>query len=93
MMRWQLHDWPGNVRELKNVAERFTLGLDDGLPQPPAGADSLASRMVRAERGYIEEALRGAGGQVIRAAEQLGLPRKTLYDKIARHGIDQNAFR
>ncbi|ALL71448.1 Two component, Sigma-54 Specific, central transcriptional regulator of acidic amino acid uptake (plasmid) [Paraburkholderia caribensis MBA4] len=93
MMRWQLHDWPGNVRELKNVAERFTLGLDDGLPQPPAGADSLASRMVRAERGYIEEALRSAGGQVIKAAEQLGLPRKTLYDKITRHGIDPNAFR
>ncbi|MBN3762088.1 sigma-54 dependent transcriptional regulator [Burkholderia sp. Ac-20365] len=93
MMRWQLHDWPGNVRELKNVAERFSLGLDDGLPQPPAGADSLASRMVRAERTYIEDALRNAGGQVIKAAEQLGLPRKTLYDKITRHGIDPNAFR
>ncbi|WP_109481025.1 sigma-54 dependent transcriptional regulator [Paraburkholderia sp. C35] len=93
MMRWQLHDWPGNVRELKNVAERFSLGLDDGLPQPPMGADSLAARMVRAERSYIEDALRNAGGQVIKAAEQLGLPRKTLYDKITRHGIDPNAFR
>lgn len=93
MMRWQLHDWPGNVRELKNVAERFCLGVDDGLPQPPAGSDSLASRMVRAERAYIEEALRNAGGQVIKAAELLGLPRKTLYDKITRHGIDATAFR
>ncbi|KVQ19996.1 sigma-54-dependent transcriptional regulator [Burkholderia ubonensis] len=93
MMRWQLHDWPGNVRELKNVAERFCLGVDDGLPQPPAGADSLASRMVRAERVCIEEALRNAGGQVIRAAEALGLPRKTLYDKITRHGIDATVYR
>jgi two-component system, NtrC family, C4-dicarboxylate transport response regulator DctD len=49
--------------------------------------------MVRAERGYIEEALRSAGGQMIRAAEQLGLPRETPYDKITRHGIDPNAFR
>ncbi|MDY7804248.1 sigma-54-dependent transcriptional regulator [Burkholderia stagnalis] len=93
MMRWQLHDWPGNVRELKNVAERFCLGVDDGLPQRPAGADSLASRMARAERACIEEALRHAGGQVIMAAEALGLPRKTLYDKIARHGIDTTTFR
>ncbi|HDR8860309.1 TPA: sigma-54-dependent Fis family transcriptional regulator [Burkholderia territorii] len=93
MMRWQLHDWPGNVRELKNVAERFCLGVDDGLPQPPAGADSLASRMVRAERVCIEEALRNAGGQITRAAEALGLPRKTLYDKITRHGIDATVYR
>ncbi|WP_175813683.1 sigma-54-dependent transcriptional regulator [Burkholderia contaminans] len=93
MIRWQLHDWPGNVRELKNVAERFCLGVDDGLSQPPVGAESLASRMARAEGACIEEALRLAGGQVIRAAETLGLPRKTLYDKIARHGIDTTTFR
>ncbi|VBR69982.1 C4-dicarboxylate transport transcriptional response regulator [Burkholderia pseudomallei] len=93
MMRWQLYDWPGNVRELKNTAERFCLGLEDGLPRSPAGFDSLASRMVSAERAYIEEALRNAGGQVAKAAELLGLPRKTLYDKITRHGIDMTAFR
>ncbi|WP_175924240.1 sigma-54-dependent transcriptional regulator [Burkholderia latens] len=93
MMRWRLHDWPGNVRELKNVAERYCLGIDDGLPQPPAGADSLASRMARAERACIEEALRNAGGKIIRAAEALRLPCKTLYDKMARHGIDVAEFR
>jgi len=92
MMRWQLHDWPGNVRELKNVAERFSLGLDDGLQQPADGADSLAARMARAECAFIEEALRSADGQISRAAELLGVPRKTLYDKIARHRIDSRAF-
>ncbi|CAN7594738.1 sigma-54 dependent transcriptional regulator [Trinickia sp. LjRoot230] len=93
MARWQAHDWPGNVRELKNVAERFCLGLDDGLIQPASNAGSLEARMARAERACIEEALRAADGQVMRAAELLDLPRKTLYDKIARHGIDVNAFR
>lgn len=93
MARWQAYDWPGNVRELKNVAERFSLGLDDGLPQPAPDAGSLEARMARAERACIEEALRNAEGQVMRAAELLDLPRKTLYDKISRHGIDVNAFR
>ncbi|MGF6604631.1 two-component system C4-dicarboxylate transport response regulator DctD [Paraburkholderia sp. GAS448] len=92
MMRWQLHDWPGNVRELKNVAERFCLGLDDGLQQPADGADSLSARMARAECAFIEEALRSANGQISRAADLLGVPRKTLYDKIARHAIDSRAF-
>jgi two-component system C4-dicarboxylate transport response regulator DctD len=93
MARWQAYDWPGNVRELKNIAERFSLGLDDGLPQPAHDAGSLEARMARAERACIEEALRSADGQVLRAAELLDVPRKTLYDKIARHGIDVNAFR
>lgn len=93
MARWQAYDWPGNVRELKNVAERFSLGLDDGLPQPAPNAGSLEARMARAERACIEEALRSTEGQVMRAAELLDLPRKTLYDKISRHGIDVNAFR
>jgi two-component system, NtrC family, C4-dicarboxylate transport response regulator DctD len=94
MARWRMHDWPGNVRELKNVAERFCLGLDDdGLIQPAPDAGSLEARMARAERACIKEALCAAQGQVQRAAELLELPRKTLYDKIARHGIDVNVFR
>lgn len=93
MARWQMHDWPGNVRELRNVAERCCLGLDDGLQQPAPDASSLEARMARAERACIEEALRTAEGHVQRAAELLALPRKTLYDKIARHGIDVSAFR
>ncbi|MBM3117658.1 sigma-54-dependent transcriptional regulator [Jeongeupia naejangsanensis] len=95
LARWQAYDWPGNVRELKNVAERFCLGLPEGTPKlagdiAPA---TLAVQVDRAEKRIIEGALRDTGGQVTRAAEALGLPRKTLYDKLARHGIDPDAFR
>nr|WP_246237373.1 helix-turn-helix domain-containing protein [Halovulum dunhuangense] len=45
------------------------------------------------EKYLIERALRVQGGRVAAVAEALGLPRKTLYDKLKRHGIDPSAFR
>ncbi|GAB2181383.1 sigma-54 dependent transcriptional regulator [Denitratisoma sp. agr-D3] len=104
MLRWQGYDWPGNVRELKNVAERFCLGLPDGVgsgANAPIGAGassglvgaSLAERLEQAERGFIEAALAESKGQVAKAAELLQVPRKTLYDKLARLGIEAESFR
>ncbi len=49
--------------------------------------------MDRHERGLIRDELIMAGGDVRVAAEALGTPRKTLYDKIARHGLDPNDYR
>ncbi|MEM8753467.1 MAG: sigma-54 dependent transcriptional regulator [Pseudomonadota bacterium] len=93
--RLMAHDWPGNVRELKNAAERFACGLglaigEDEGETPPA---TLAARMEAFERRVIEEALAAASGRVAAAAEALGLPRKTLYDKLARHGLAGADFR
>jgi two-component system C4-dicarboxylate transport response regulator DctD len=93
LFRWQHHDWPGNVRELKAVAERLCLGVGDGLAGLAAPAVSLAARLENYERGLIREALRAVRGNVAEAAERLHLPRKTLYDKLARHGLDPDAFR
>ncbi len=93
LFRWQHHDWPGNVRELKAVAERLCLGVGDGLAGLAAPAVSLAARLENYERGLIREALRAVRGNVAEAAERLHLPRKTLYDKLARHGLDPEAFR
>jgi two-component system C4-dicarboxylate transport response regulator DctD len=53
----------------------------------------LAARVDAAEKGYIEAALAACGGQVAKAAERLQLPKKTLYDKLHRHGIDPERFR
>ncbi len=92
--RWMARRWPGNVRELRNAVERHVLGL----PEPeahtsasPAGAapsrSALPERVHAFERETIERALVAAGGSVREAADALGLPRKTLYDKIAKLGI------
>ncbi|KQP93779.1 Fis family transcriptional regulator [Methylobacterium sp. Leaf113] len=89
------HDWPGNVRELGHFAERFALGLADLERSAPEAvtAGTLADQVDRFERSLIREELIMAGGDVRMAAESLGTPRKTLYDKIARHGLTPTDYR
>jgi len=100
------HDWPGNVRELAHYAERVALGLaaldaapeppvQDGLDAPADGADglSLPERVEAFEAAEIRAALAATRGDVQAAVRRLGIPRKTFYDKLRRHGIDQGAYR
>lgn len=96
LARWQQHSWPGNVRELKNVADRWALGLPDGLPGaslPDPNGGSLAEQVDAAERALIIAALQRSGGNVVATAEALHTPRKTLYDKLTRHGIVPEHYR
>ena len=84
------HDWPGNVRELQNAAERFALGLDLGLgeqlPELPADGN-LAARVEAFERSLIAAELARGHGSLRSLAEALGVPRKTLHDKLKKHGL------
>ena len=93
--RWMAHDWPGNVRELKNLADRWALGLSDTLTSIalPTAFDSLSRQVDMAEKAIIEIALRQCAGNVAQAAELLQTPKKTLYDKLARHAILPDVFR
>ena len=88
--------WPGNVRELRNVADRVVLGLPLGEPGTNHGsstARSLDEQMAMFERHVIEEALSRCGGRAVLASERLGVPKKTLYDKMKRLGISTEEFR
>jgi two-component system C4-dicarboxylate transport response regulator DctD len=88
--------WPGNVRELRNVADRLVLGLPLGEPGTNHGlapARSLDEQMAMFERHVIEEALSRCGGRAVLASERLGVPKKTLYDKMKRLGISTEGFR
>ncbi|KXB30695.1 Fis family transcriptional regulator [Dechloromonas denitrificans] len=96
LARWAAHDWPGNVRELKNVADRWALGLPDALravAAPEAASQSLAEQVDAAEKRAIESALHSCAGNVAQTAELLQTPKKTLYDKLTRHGIVAEQFR
>lgn len=88
------HEWPGNIRELAHFAERFVLGVLNG---PAASAEagqalSLPQRMERYEAEVIRQTLAAHGGEVKATLAALGLPRKTFYDKLQRHGIDRQTY-
>ena len=93
--RLNTHDWPGNVRELSHFAERIALGVAEMELRQPDAADSdatLPQRIERYEAQLIREALAFNKGDVQRTIEALGIPRKTFYDKLNRHGIDRASF-
>ena len=99
------YDWPGNVRELRNAAERCVLLGGDcpldlqQLLKVEADADggdvrSTLPYMVECfERSLIEQALTTNRGSIKDSMLALGIPRKTLYDKMQKYGLDKSRFK
>ncbi|WP_370661589.1 sigma-54-dependent transcriptional regulator [Massilia aquatica] len=93
MRQWQAAEWPGNVRELRNFAERLVLGIvatpaPAPLVDPPGeNALSLPQQLDAYERELISRKLDAVDGNVSTAADQLGIPRKTLYDKLKKYQL------
>lgn len=96
--------WPGNVRELKGVVEHGVLmAKTDTLERSDFPAYILDSESVawgfaaratrrptldEVEKGYIERVLRDVGGNQTRAAEILGISRKSLWQRRRRYDIE-----
>ena len=95
-------DWPGNVRELRNVLERASLFADGttlgvrelqvSLRAPRAASEPPVRRAPRltleeVERAHIAGVMEEVDGRVERAAEWLGIPRSTLYERLRRYGL------
>lgn len=91
------NDWPGNVRELRNVADRFVLGLpgarDSGADGEAAPQLTLTQQMDMIEKTLIEQALKQHNGRPQLICDALGIGKKTLYDKLHRHGIVIDDYR
>jgi transcriptional regulator with PAS, ATPase and Fis domain len=95
------YSWPGNVRELENTIERLALFsrgrtiAEEDLPEKfretkPRGEDSLFEglpSLEEIERRYLLHVLSRVGGNRTRAAEILGIDRRTLYRMLERHGV------
>ncbi|MGU3401526.1 sigma-54-dependent transcriptional regulator [Brucellaceae bacterium D45D] len=89
------HDWPGNVRELAHFADRAALGVPQNMQAatPASTDDPLPKRLERFEATLIRETLAAHNGNVQATIEALGIPRKTFYDKMQRHGINRQDYR
>jgi two-component system C4-dicarboxylate transport response regulator DctD len=87
------HYWPGNVRELRNVADRFVLGLLDESVSVLSGRAfpkvSLGNQIHRFERVLIEDALAEHHGNATLVCRSLGIPKRTLYDKMRKLATEE----
>lgn len=93
----EAHNWPGNVRELENAVKRAVIMADGnqitrediGLDHLEGTANFIDLRLVReeAERRAVATAVSRADGNMVRAAEILGISRPTLYDLMHRLGL------
>jgi DNA-binding NtrC family response regulator len=95
-------DWPGNVRELQHAVERAValasaelLLPHDFTPPAPPGDDGGAPRLPQdsmtledVKRWYVLKVLDASGGNKVRAAEALGIDRRTLYRILERQSED-----
>jgi len=97
------HDWPGNIRELENTVERLVLMSDCDVigPEllPPEIRSSPASEtpitfkeklddiLCSSEKQMIVDALNKTNQNRTRAAELLGISRRTLQNKIKEYGL------
>jgi two-component system C4-dicarboxylate transport response regulator DctD len=86
------HDWPGNVRELANAAERQVLGLTPSQMATTESGQSLAAQQEAFEAQCLRAALARHKGDIKAVLEELQLPRRTLNEKMQRHGLLREMF-
>ena len=94
------HDWPGNIRELKNTIERMVIFCDEEiistefLPEQYKNYSAsdetvfLKTASNSISRDIIQDALDKTGGNRSRAADYLGITRRTLYNKMKKLDIE-----
>lgn len=95
------HPWPDNVRELQNVAERYVLlghnsnyDLEELMHgQEGAAAITLPEQVECFEKSAIEQSLAANKGSIKDTMDALGVPRKTLYDKMSKYHLDKDNYK
>lgn len=90
--------WPGNIRELVNAAELYAVGVMPlaETPNPllhQAEPTPLDLRVEQYERQIITEALNIHLGRINDVSEYLQIPRKKLYLRMKKYGLDKHHYR
>ena len=95
---FQSYSWPGNLRQMKNVIKYATLlatgryitrkELPEELTENLPSHTNIQLKNVEHERDLIRKALQECGNNKTRAAQLLGIDRKTLYNKLKIYQLD-----
>lgn len=99
LKRLMQREWIGNVRELINLAELYVIGLVTSTEKEKVIKFSqvdklpLDQRVSEYEKQLIEEALNFYEGRINDVAYYLNIPRKKLYLRMKKHGLDKKFFR
>ena len=98
MQLFQSYSWPGNLRQMKNVIKYATLlatgryitrkELSEELTENLSSHTNFQLKNVEHERDLIRKALQECGNNKTRAAQLLGIDRKTLYNKLKIYQLD-----
>lgn len=96
--RLQKHHWPGNIRELQHAVERAVIMSDALMLEPHdffisqsddgmADNDLESYNLEETERMLIRKVIDKHGGNISKAAKELGLTRASLYRRIEKYGL------
>ncbi len=105
LLSLQKKEWPGNVRELRNYVRRMCIfGSQSGMDEFPQQLDRLRQQgikqkvvlkdlLAQVEKKYLMEILEKNRGQITQSYQDLGISRKSLYDKVKKYDLDLALFR
>lgn len=98
MKRLEKHNWPGNIRELQHAVERAVIMSDSNILQPndfflstqerPDQENAVVDTNLEAtEKMLIRKVIDKHGGNISKAAKELGITRASLYRRIEKYEI------
>jgi DNA-binding NtrC family response regulator len=98
LKKLQKYHWPGNIRELQHAIERAVIMSDDNILQPgdflfllqkeeSSEMDIQDFNLESVEKIVIQKAISKHGGNISKAAKELGLTRASLYRRLEKHSL------
>lgn len=97
LKRLEKHHWPGNIRELQHAVERAVIMSESNILQPHdfflsqfddgSGNEPETFNLEETERLLIRKVIDKHGGNISKAAKELGLTRASLYRRIEKYGL------
>ena len=99
LKRLEKHSWPGNIRELQHAVERAVIMSESNILQPSdfflsavedTQSDTIHTsnmNLEETEKMLIRKVVDKHGGNISKAAKELGLTRASLYRRIEKYGI------